>query len=245
MRTATGGASYGYEGAKNYAQQKGFNGTDIRPHVLIHAKPLLRDNPVYEYLLTQEVPAELQRSLFSLPKNDGFYCTGTGVAVARVPVQKSANGDEKLMFGNAKFYYFADKAVFQGAAPQPNASSGWATEAEAVENVYGGKMKIEVEDSTICDNLSTAVFETVPFTQTGATQINATPKINCKDLGKPFGFFGDKDSKVTITLGNGDYLAIAGDTAIAAGTVGYRNFLVLIQNGFLIRKAAAGQRIAG
>lgn len=246
-RIATGSsAQYGYEGAVAYAVQKQLKVIDVRPHILKLALPLNGNDSVYKFEINQEIPATEQRSLFSLEKNDAFYNTGTGLCVARVPVHKAAaNGAETIMWGNAKYYFHADEKAFTNPAPAANQKAGWAKEFQAIETVWAGTMEIMVEDTVIVSKLDTSVFQTVPETQTSATLVNSTNKINTKNLGKPFGFFGDKTATVTVQLGNGDYLAIAGDEDIDLGTVGYRNYLVLQQTGFLIRKAAQAQRIVG
>lgn len=235
-------SNYVHSMAQQAAAKSSIPMGDVRPKTLIIHLPLKPTDPNYVFNLNEKEFDKNVLESIGIKEKNAFFAGSFGLLIAKVPVYKDAQNQDKPQFGNAVYYSFPDATAFANVAPAPTTEDGWASEAEALRSIYNGTMTINSDTTETLGDYSTSNFYFVPQKQSDATSLNEQQALVSRNLGKIYTFFADKTSKVSIKLGAGSYKAIVGALPTAVETVGYRNYLCLVANGSEILNAAASER---
>lgn len=218
---------------RDRAVEIGFNPQDVRPHTLKVYAELKKNQKGLVFVIEQTNKGGVCDTENLLAKSDVFYANAFGLGIHQVKLDAT----QKPMPGNSPLIFYPDPDLFVGAA----VAGGVLPEADCLEMLYNSNLSLQTDQDIRLDKFSTNIFRIVPQTQFAGTPRNQPnyDGLATVDISTAIALFGDRVNSVKIDFPDGDYSAIEGNIVNS----GYKNFAVLVLEGFSIVGGANNARV--
>lgn len=178
-----------------------------------------------------ENPGSDRPQEIKLNRNDAFFIIGVGVALAKQ--DKTTNPPR---YGNYPLYTFPDPGVFLGVP------AAGLNEAQCLEVVYNGKLRIKTNNTDRLTGISTQRFRYVPRRTFGSgVHAEYGPTLEAQGIFQMEPHIilnGQQNNSVELEVGTGDTAVIAGGLNAAGAAIDTTNVLIIQLHGFLLNEAA-------
>jgi hypothetical protein len=211
------------ESARAAAKAVGMDPFEARIAQLILCAQLLTSRSSYTFSLKDNDQRMIAENLaIGLQDKDGFLVARYKLGILPVPVI-----DGKPAFNAAAPIYWPDPSVFSIAAGTASLS-----EAQTLESVYSGKLKITTNNDVRLEDYPTSDLRYVSQTQGSGATTNMQTGNEYQELGGLIGFMGFEKNQVELTIECLDKTHIGGDA-------NHLNYLVLTLDGAIVKSATS------